>query len=855
MPDDAGGTTRASDLLHTSAAPSTPASGPVEVTDSAIFSSQPDSGGPAGRESTHLDTAASAAVASRIHTTASETTSSPISSISTASSPSSRSGTSPRVSAVAATANGPPRTSRANSKPGYIPTSARRSVTSGLKLENIIWASDDAGGDGAGADGDTGDGGRRRSSRRSTGTTSGPAAAAADSPSLSARATRAAAGTPRTRTHRPTASSPAVAAASAPPRGRPRGRASRGSNGTQDGVAEPSSPSPSIAAPTPHSSSSSGLPPAVATADPRLAALRARWEFAAVAQFFHLFSDSLHLSWDEDAPATAAIADHTAFAYAEPPLLGSYSYPVAPLKKNGRQSKAPEKMFETEDLEQHLLSSDPPQAFLELHVKLLRVLTLNRFISLENWSDYFRREGERLGHHDAVDIFPEGVSYTELPDVSKLLVLHCLCEWQLDLPDRFRLSTRSDSEMQHWVYNRLYREEPLWIRVRKRRGVARSSSQAAVATLSAASSSAVVDELAAAAAATGVTRKWELVCLAAEHWKALPAYFARSKHDVERDFHKFLVSFALPKVLPDLEEKARRKVEAEEARERQRRMDDAMLHRKRSSRLQIKQIERMEEERRAAEERARAKEEERQRELEARNVHKRLRSVGHLASPADRTRAPSADTTASRDREERLRKRRRLTDGPDAYAGQVDDGDASFSVGRSSPAVSGSRGAAPAAADGEEDPWFFDCACGVRGYNIDDGRPMIACGRCGNWQHLACAAAAAPDADRPPDPSAWEAADYACHRCTVAAAAVAGPRPASPENVAAEVGAGAAEDNVAALAGAVSAGAAATSATEGEGLVVGTLVGTTGGGGSGRGVDMALDPGTRDPAVAAGVMA
>ncbi|KAJ1547755.1 hypothetical protein HK405_005000, partial [Cladochytrium tenue] len=660
MPDDAGGTiTSASDLFPTPAAPSTLSSAPVEVTNSAI---QQDSSDAACREPTQLDhAAASAATASKTHAASEEATSSPISSVSAVSSPSSRSDASPRISAVAtttATANGPARTPRAKPKPGYVPTSARRSVAAGLNMENIIWASDDAGGDGAGADGDAGGVGHRRSSRRSTGTTSGPAAAAADSPSLTARATRAAAGTPRTRTRRPTASSPAVAVASAPPRGRSRARASGGSNGAQDHAAEPSSPSSSVAAPAAHSSSSSGLPPAVATTDPRLAALRAHWEFAAVAQFFHLFSDALHLSWDEDEQAAAAIADHAALAYAEPPLLGSYSYPVAPLKKNGRQSKAPEKMFETEDLEQHLLSSDPPLAFLELHVKLLRVLTLNRFISLDNWSDYFRREGERLGHLEAVDIFPEGVSYSELPDISRLRVLHCLCEWQLDLPDRFRLSTRSDSEMQHWrvdpvgwdskgnTYwlfdgsdqifftelrtadpippdNRLYREEPLWIRVPKRRSAARSSSQAAAAAaLSAASSSVVVDELAAAAAAAGVTRKWELICLAAEHWKALPAYFARSKHDVERDFHKFLVSFALPKVLPDLEEKARRKVEAEEARERQRRMDEAMLHRKRSSRLQIKQIERMEEERRAAEERARVKEEERLRELEARNVHK-----------------------------------------------------------------------------------------------------------------------------------------------------------------------------------------------------------------------------------------
>lgn len=37
-----------------------------------------------------------------------------------------------------------------------------------------------------------------------------------------------------------------------------------------------------------------------------------------------------------------------------------------------------------------------------------------------------------------------------------------------------------------------------------------------------------------------------------------------------------------------------------------------------------------------------------------------------------------------------------------------------------------------------EDDWWFDCHCGVKGKNWDDGVKMISCERCHRWQHLKC---------------------------------------------------------------------------------------------------------------------
>jgi len=38
----------------------------------------------------------------------------------------------------------------------------------------------------------------------------------------------------------------------------------------------------------------------------------------------------------------------------------------------------------------------------------------------------------------------------------------------------------------------------------------------------------------------------------------------------------------------------------------------------------------------------------------------------------------------------------------------------------------------------EEEEWFFDCICGKKGENYNDGKEMIECERCKVWQHTKC---------------------------------------------------------------------------------------------------------------------
>ena len=59
-----------------------------------------------------------------------------------------------------------------------------------------------------------------------------------------------------------------------------------------------------------------------------------------------------------------------------------------------------------------------------------------------------------------------------------------------------------------------------------------------------------------------------------------------------------------------------------------------------------------------------------------------------------------------------------------------------------------------------DDWWTFDCACGRKGLNFDDGTAMWECSKCGAWQHAACAGGS-EDAEAPDD--------YACFRCRSAA--------------------------------------------------------------------------------------
>ncbi|RKO84580.1 hypothetical protein BDK51DRAFT_30031, partial [Blyttiomyces helicus] len=104
-----------------------------------------------------------------------------------------------------------------------------------------------------------------------------------------------------------------------------------------------------------------------ADSDAHLTTLRNTWQFAAVAQFLHLFGSAFGL---------------------------------------------PD--FETETLEVLLLSSDTEPKLVDMHIRMLKILTGNRTIGPDNWQDILAYQlRKRAGEEEELVI--AGVDYVELP--------------------------------------------------------------------------------------------------------------------------------------------------------------------------------------------------------------------------------------------------------------------------------------------------------------------------------------------------------------------------------------------------------------------------------------------------------
>ncbi|KAI8922193.1 hypothetical protein DFJ77DRAFT_445680 [Powellomyces hirtus] len=427
------------------------------------------------------------------------------------------------------------------------------------------------------------------------------------------------------------------------------------------------------------------------TTEDALAELRGYWEFAAVCQFIHLFHVALKIG-------------------------------------DG---------FETEDLESQLASDPPDYQLIELHIQLLKVLlgSLNaRLVTKETWQTYLWKEWAKRPDDHEIDI--EGIEYSELPLRSRVIILHRLCEWQLDNSEKFRASLPDEDEAEwrvesvgtdakgntYWLFddNRLYKEAPAAATGKARnqkKGRGKSGKQ---------------------------EPSWELECATIEDWESFPEKFKKTRSTVEKAFYQWLTEDVYPKVLSDLQ-----------AKEKQKKIEDAMSNRKRSSRLQMREIEKMEQERQVQVQQV-SKQSERLRRQEE---EKRNRDE------MERARRIEAREQRIAEREARLHKISRAT-----AVGSMPTLDevaaaqsASIKLGAGTPRSSSRQ--KKKKAEQAEERWYFDCLCGVHGENLDDGSPMIACGRCNVWQHIACLARANGEAEGSVDIKKWEALDFVCAGC------------------------------------------------------------------------------------------
>ncbi|ORE05211.1 hypothetical protein BCV72DRAFT_142588 [Rhizopus microsporus var. microsporus] len=467
---------------------------------------------------------------------------------------------------------------------------------------------------------------------------------------------------------------------------------------------------------------------------PNITELRNNIDFASISQFFHTFQSAFH-PWPT---STQQLIYRT------------------------RIEEGQEYVFETEDLERMFLDYSERSRLEDLIVRMLRLLTRNRFINSSTWQTYFAKEFDKR-EPDMTNPFYNQQESIQTTDDSSMLdffqlsletrvhLLYLLCEWQLDDPERFREHLDSEEGSAQWRVdpigydskgatlwlfddNRLYMETPKpSVKLRKKKsrpaykGTSRKSSRRAAAKKEPDQD---MDEN------EQEWIPWKLICYSKQDWEQIASRYEHSDHADEKRFYNLLINDLVPKVLPILEE-----------REREIKKQEAIIHRKRSSRIMIRELEALErasssepefdfsspgvktrssnrieqnpldKERKEKENLAKAREEralERERRLMEREYRALIREKGQDEN--NREESPMVEERIANDNVKKKRKEKF-----DEYG---------------NPIPKKKRGRKPKNKSAED--WFFSCICGVSGRNLDDGTPMIACEKCDTWQHIQC---------------------------------------------------------------------------------------------------------------------
>ncbi|KAI1786771.1 hypothetical protein LXA43DRAFT_1032456 [Ganoderma leucocontextum] len=237
--------------------------------------------------------------------------------------------------------------------------------------------------------------------------------------------------------------------------------------------------------------------------------------------------------------------------------------------------------------------------------------------------------------------------------------------------------------------------------------------------------------------------EWEAIAVTLTEWEHVADPFEKATHYLEKALYKMLTQNIIPIVTADLREA-----------EKRRRMEEAVVHRKRSSRIAIKESEK-EEARLAAKKNAeeedklaRTRRQEARRKKEEAERAKRERTRDERAKERDAREARAQAKAERQEREEAAAVRSTATPSVNG-------------TGPSS-SVLPSRVVTP---NGVRTPdWILDCeVCHKQGLNVDDGLPMVSCGSCNRWQHIACHDLIDQRAGRPRRD--WEQQQFFCGRC------------------------------------------------------------------------------------------
>lgn len=423
-----------------------------------------------------------------------------------------------------------------------------------------------------------------------------------------------------------------------------------------------------------------------------------------------------------------------------------------------------------------------------LFFKLLQALTRDRHLAKDNWQQALRREWEWRADEATPLVLgtdDEPLDWSSLTLDSQLDTLHALCEWQLERPDRLRRLVGTDGDAVSWRVDPagwdregntywLFDDNRLWVqrappRPRKRkapppkkpvkkraappprRGGRRSSRLSRDAEWEPVPAEILKpedvfdsdSELSNPPSEEEPEEfiEFETQCVSLDDWKRFLERFASSKHPDERVLHTYLAKEVYPRV-----------EEVLLAEQRKQALEEAMQHRKRSSRIAMKESEREEREREINEVRA-------QREAAA----------AALAEERARLAREEAERSARRSREERLRDREeRIL----ARERRFQERSRSHT-----PHLAGERDTTTAATNPRSDSdWYLHCeVCGANAQSPPGEENVVACERCGVWQHTDCWDRRDHEQGRPPRD--WDRVDFHCGTC---AALSSEPEPLAP---------------------------------------------------------------------------
>ncbi|KAJ7116297.1 hypothetical protein C8R44DRAFT_792106 [Mycena epipterygia] len=240
--------------------------------------------------------------------------------------------------------------------------------------------------------------------------------------------------------------------------------------------------------------------------------------------------------------------------------------------------------------------------------------------------------------------------------------------------------------------------------------------------------------------------EWETICVTLSDWEHIAERFEKGTHYTEKALHKVLVKDIVPVITEELREI-----------ERKRRLEEAIVHRKRSSRIANKESEKE----------------------EARMLARQKAEVAEKKNRAQRLEARLAKEEAERERREAAREQRRRDKEAQEVQSAPDDESVDMHVdvvGDDTPAIQPSESTsrrngnatASTSTSGTRTPmgddWVLNCEiCHRSGVNADDGMPMLCCGLCSQWQHIACHDRADLHAGKPR--RNWDQVEFICRQC------------------------------------------------------------------------------------------